>query len=172
MTYNIENFETSAGLATQTEVQTQDRFTTADKAIIYYDLRNPNGTIQAQSIPNGDYANLPYSILFRSKIIVTGNDFSELMAGNIFPIDILLAARQDIRLKKRIKVLLYVDCFSEQIGEFYLDNEDFSKASFIYLDPDLKDLFKYEGKISDNTYTGFYSSKSGLQEIAPCKGFK
>ena len=170
MTYNIENFQTNSGLATQVEVQTQDRFTTADKAIVYYDLRNPDGTTQANSIPRGNFITLPYSILFRSKITVTGNDFSELMAGNIFPIDILLAARQDIRLKRRIKVLLYIDCFSEQIGEFYLDNEDFSKASFIYLYPDLKELFEYEGKISDNTYTGYYSPKSGLQEIRPCKG--
>lgn len=167
MTYNIQFLETNAGTATQTEVQTQDRFTTADKAIVYYDLRNPDGTTQANSIPSGNFITLPYSILFRSKIVVTGATFEELMAGVILPIDILLIERPDIRLRKRA-VFIFDDCFGKEIGEFYLDNDDFSKAAFIYVDADLKQPIKYEGKISDNTYVGFYSPKRGLQEISPC----
>jgi hypothetical protein len=169
MTYNIQFLETNAGTATQTEVQTQDRFTTADKAIIYYDLRNIESTTQADSIPSGNFITLPYAILFRSKIVVTGATFEELMAGVILPIDILLIERPDIRLRKRA-VFIFNDCFGKEIGEFYLDNDDFSKAAFIYVDEDLKQPIEYEGKISDNTYVGFYSPKSGLQEISPCKG--
>jgi hypothetical protein len=171
MTYNIQFLETNAGTATQVEVQTQDRFTTADKAIIYYDLRNIESTTQADSIPSGNFITLPYAILFRSKIVVTGATVEGLMAGTILPIDILLTERPDIRLRKRT-VLLLNDCFGTEIGEFYLDNEDFSKTAFIYVDADLKQRIKYEGKISDNTNVGYYSPKSGLREINPCKGFK
>lgn len=167
MTYQINSLETAGGIATETEVQIQDRFTTGDQMIIYYDLRDPQGTTQVRGVPSNDYVTLPYSILSHHRILVVGGAFSELSAGNILPIDILLAKRPDIRLKKRT-VLLFDDCFGKELGEFYLDNEDFSKASNIYIDEGLKEPIKYDGKISDNNYVGIYSSKSGLQEIVPC----
>ena len=169
MTYQINSLETAGGIATETEVQIQDRFTTGDQMIIYYDLRDPQGTTQVRGVPSNDYVTLPYSILSHGKITVTGSDFSELTAGNILPIDVVLLARPDIVIKRKIKTLLFDDCFGREIGEFYLDNDDLSRTSYIYLDPDLKQPLDYQGTVSDNMYIGAYSPKSGLQKIAPCK---
>jgi hypothetical protein len=168
MIYDINPYETNQGFAIQLLVELQENFTTSDRAMIYYHLRNSDNITLAFDIPANAYRELPYSILLQEKLIITGAAFQELMSGAKTALDIVLKRRPDIVLRKR-SVLLYDDCFGGEIGEFYLDNEDFSKASFIYADPDLTEIFKYEGKISDNAYVGFYSSKSGLQDINPCK---
>jgi hypothetical protein len=168
MIYDINPYETSQGFAIQLLVELQENFTTADRAMVYYHLRNSDNITVAFDIPANAYRQLPYSILRQEKLIITGFAFQELMSGAKTALDIVLKRRPDIVLRKR-SVLLYDDCFGGEIGEFYLDNEDFSKASFIYADPDLTELFKYEGKISNNSYVGSYSPKSGLQEINPCK---
>jgi hypothetical protein len=168
MIYDINPYETNQGFAIQLLVELQENFTTSDRAMIYYHLRNSDNITLAFDIPANSYIELPYAILLQEKLIITGAAFQELMSGVKSALDIVLKKRPDIVLRKR-SVLLYDDCFGTLIGEFYLDNEDFSKASFIYADSDLKEPIMYDGRISDNTYIGSYYSKSGLQEIAPCK---
>lgn len=167
MNYQINALETNGDFATDVEVQIQDRFTTGDYTFVYYDLRNYTNTTQAFFIDNQSYVTLPYGILYKERFKVEGQDFADLSAGNKLPIDLVLAKRPDIRLKKR-STILFDDCFGKQIGEFYLDNDDFSKASGIYVDAELKQPLDYSGIVSDNNYSGSYSPKSGLQEIKPC----
>lgn len=75
----------------------------------------------------------------------------------------------DIYPCRRRRLILYDDCFGKELGEFYLDNEDFTKASYVYTDEDLKAPFEYEGNISNNEYVRYYSTKSGLKEVSICK---
>lgn len=167
MIYNIEPYEINEGIATELLVEFQESLTTSDRAMVYYHLRNLDGITLAFSSIENSQVELPYKILFQEKLIIKGFDFQDLMSGATSALDIVLIKRPDIRLRKR-SVLLYDDCFGGEIGEFYLDNEDFSKASNIYIDEGLKEPIKYDGKISDNNYVGVYSSKNGLQEIVPC----
>ena len=167
MIYNIDPYEVNDGIAIELLVELQESLTTSDRAMVYYHLRNLDGITLAFSSIENSQVELPYKILFQEKLIITGNKFQDLMSGAASPLDIVLAERPDIRLKKRT-VLLFDDCFGKELGEFYLDNEDFSKASNIYIDEGLKEPIKYDGKISDNNYVGVYSSKNGLQEIVPC----
>lgn len=66
-------------------------------------------------------------------------------------------------------LLLFDSCFGKELGEFFLDAEDFSKATYIYTDKDLKSIYEYEGTISDNTFSRFYSPKNGLEKPILCK---
>lgn len=75
----------------------------------------------------------------------------------------------DIYPCRRRGLILYADCFGKELGEFYLDNEDFAKASYVYTDEDLKAPFEYEGNISNNEYVRYYSTKDGLREAIFCK---
>lgn len=77
--------------------------------------------------------------------------------------------KPDIYPCRRRGLILYDDCFGKELGEFYLDNEDFAKASYVYTDEDLKAPFEYEGNISNNEYVRYYSTKSGLKEVLICK---
>jgi hypothetical protein len=168
MVYNIQYYETNGGYATQLLVELQENFTTSDRGIIYYHLRNLDNSTQVFNMSIGDYSNLPYNIIFQEKIILEGTALAEVLSGIKKPLDIVLKKRPDIVISKK-GFLLFDDCFGKELGEFYLDNEDFSKTSFIYTDEDLKKPIMYEGKISDNTSVGFYSPKSGLQELSLCK---
>lgn len=167
MIYDINPYETSQGFATQLLVELQENLTTSDRAMVYYHLRNSDNITVAFDIQANAYRELPYSILRQEKLIIKDLTFQELMSGAKSALDIVLKRRPDIVLRKR-SVLLYDDCFGKEIGEFYLDNDDFSKASGIYVDAELKQPLDYSGIVSDNNYSGSYSPKSGLQEIKPC----
>lgn len=167
MIYDIDPYETNQGFATQLLVELQENLTTSDRAMVYYHLRNLDNITVAFDIQANAYRELPYSILRQEKLIIKDLTFQELMSGAKSALDIVLKRRPDIVLRKR-SVLLYDDCFGAEIGEFYLDNDDFSKASGIYVDAELKQPLDYSGIVSDNNYSGSYSPKSGLQEIKPC----
>lgn len=75
MIKKIEAFQIPGrGTATETKIEVQSRFTTADKAVLYYDLRDPNGTTPAFDSRIGEFVILPYTILSRYKVILTGAD--------------------------------------------------------------------------------------------------
>lgn len=168
MIYSIESYDVNGDFATELLVEFQENLTTGDRAMVYYHLRNLNDQTTAFSMFQDRYVGLPYKILSQEKMIITGSEFQDLMAGSIFALDIVLSRRPDIRLRRR-SFLIFSDCFGKELGEVYLDNDDFAKASFLYTDPELSIIFEYEGTVSDNEYSGYYSPKSGLQEIKPCK---
>jgi len=90
--YTIEG----KGIATEAKVEVQSRFTTQNRAILYYDLRDPNGTTPAYDSRISQYVTLPYAILFRSKIILTGDDRASILADSTLASNIVFRDRTDI----------------------------------------------------------------------------
>jgi hypothetical protein len=84
------------GIATEAKVEVQSRFTTQNRAILYYDLRDPNGTTPAYDSRISQYVTLPYAILFRSKIILTGDDRAAAISDATLAKNIVFRDRTDI----------------------------------------------------------------------------
>lgn len=169
MIYNIESYSVNGGFATQLLVEFQENFTTADRAMVYYHLRNLDGITGAFFMPQSYSVELPYKILFQEKMIITGTLFQELMSGAKSALDIVLKKRPDIRFKKKKGLILLDDCFGKELGIFYLDAPSFMDSTFVYTDADLKQKFEYFGIISDNEYTREYNPKNGLVGLKPCE---
>lgn len=169
MIYNIESYSVNGDFATELLVEFQENLTTADRAMVYYHLRNLDGQTGAFFMPQSYSVELPYKILFQEKMIITGNKFQDLMSGAASPLDIVLAERPDIRLKRKKGLILLDDCFGNELGIFYLDTPAFMDSTFVYTDADLKQKFKYSGIISDNEYTREYNPKNGLVGLKPCE---
>jgi hypothetical protein len=97
MIQKIQTFEVQGrGTATESKIEVQSRFTTQNKAIIYYDLRDPNGTTPAFDSRNNTWVTLPYAILYRNKIIVTGADREAVVQDSKLALNILKRERSDI----------------------------------------------------------------------------
>jgi hypothetical protein len=169
MVYNIDSYYVNEDYATELLVEFQENFTTGDRAMVYYHLRNLNSVTGAYFMSQGYSVELPYKILFQEKMIVTGTDFQELTSGATTALDLVLKKRPDIRLKRKKGTILLDDCFGGELGVFYFDSIDFLDATFIYTDPDLKNKFEYDGIVSNNEYFSQYSSKYGLQGLKPCE---
>jgi hypothetical protein len=90
--YTIEG----KGIAREALVEIQSRFTTEDKAVIYYDLRDTTQTSTARRLSNGEILTLPYKILSYQKITVTGNDRASIGADATFASNIVFRERGDI----------------------------------------------------------------------------
>jgi hypothetical protein len=89
MIQKIQTFEVQGrGTATESKIEVQSRFTTQNRAIIYYDLRDPNGTTPAFDSRNNTWVTLPYAILYRNKIIVTGADRESVVQDSKLALDI------------------------------------------------------------------------------------
>ena len=84
------------GIATEAKVEVQSRFTTQNRAILYYDLRDPNGTTPAYDSRISQYVTLPYAILFRSKIVLTGDDRAAAISDVSLAVNIVFRERTDI----------------------------------------------------------------------------
>jgi hypothetical protein len=97
MIQKIQAFEVPGrGTAREAKVEVQSRFTTGDKAVIYYDLRDPNGTTSAFDLRVQSYVTLPYTILSRSKIVVTGDDRAAAVSDLNLASNIVFRERTDV----------------------------------------------------------------------------
>jgi len=84
------------GIATEAKVEVQSRFTTQDKAVLYYDLRDTNQTSQVTNIVSRTVQTLPYKILSYQKIILTGNDRAAAISDINLASNIVFRDRTDI----------------------------------------------------------------------------
>lgn len=108
MIQKIQAFEIPGkGTATESKIEVQSRFTTGDRAIIYYDLRDPRGTTPALDLSTQNYVTLPYAILSRSLIIATGEDLAAVVADSKFAVDIVFRKRKDITKESDRSTLKY-----------------------------------------------------------------
>lgn len=100
MIYKIQPFEIpNVGIATELKLEIQTRFTTPERAIIYYDLRDPNETDTAFDSRTKESITIPYKILFYNKIIVTGTDRELILNDKNEIVNIFKKERGDIILK-------------------------------------------------------------------------
>ena len=166
--YSIDTYYVNGDFTTELLVEFQENLTTGDRAMIYYQLRNLNGQTAAYFMSQNYYVELPYKVLFQQKMIITGSNFQNLMSGATSALDIVLAERPDIRLRRKKGVILLDACFGNELGVFYLDAPAFLDSTFIYTDDALTKKFEYFGIISDNEYFSEYNSKNGLQGLKPC----
>ena len=97
MKEKIQPYEIAGkGIATEALVEIQSRFTTQDKAVIYYDLRDTTQTSNVRVYTTGEILTLPYKILSYQKIIATGNDRTSIGADSTFASNIVFRDRTDI----------------------------------------------------------------------------
>lgn len=179
MIQKIQAFEIpNKGTATEVKVEVQERFTTQEKAIIYYDLRDPNGTTQALSLSTQEYVTLPYSILSYQKIIATGEDLNGILADSKFALNIFSRERSDITIIKGIKLALSTkepndSCVLYQentVQTFYLDTEGLEFATILSETEDMETLIGEECYVSDGKIIRYWNTK-GFDEkfIQYCK---
>ena len=84
------------GVATEALVEIQSRYTTQDKAVIYYDLRDKTQTSTVRRLSDGTILTLPYRVISYQKITVTGNDRTSIGADATFASNIVFSERGDI----------------------------------------------------------------------------
>jgi hypothetical protein len=169
MIQKIEAFQVPGrGTATESKIEVQSRFTTGDKAVIYYDLRDPDGTTPAFDLRIQDYITLPYAILSRSLIRVTGADRDAVVEDEKQAVEILKRERTDITVKAGgIKLVLSNDpskaCEvynNSEAHTYYLDAEDLRSATMLYETEDM--IVPIEGQyyVTDGVDVRFWNGKS------------
>ena len=84
------------GTATEAKVEVQSRYTTQDKAVIYYDLRDKSQTSSARVLATGAIVTLPYKVLSYQKIRVTGSDRAAAISDLSLASNIVFRERTDI----------------------------------------------------------------------------
>lgn len=84
------------GTATEAKIEVQTRFTTQDKAVLYYDLRDTTQTSQVTNIVDRSVQTLPYKIISYTKVRLTGNDRAAVLADSTFASNIVFRDRTDI----------------------------------------------------------------------------
>ena len=167
------------GTATEAKVEVQTRLTTQNRAILYYDLRDPNGTTPAYDTRINQHVTLPYAILFRSKIVLTGDDRAAILADSTFASNIVFRDRTDIikdtGTNTAIALIAAISfnsakeaCIFFSKGKtntFYIDNEDFSKATLIAEDEEMQTPAAAPIYISDGTIVRYWKGKSFDEEF-------
>lgn len=156
------------GTATESKIEVQSRFTTPERAIIYYDLRDPNGTTPAFDARIGEWITLPYAILSRSRIIITGEDLTAVLADSKEAINIFKRERTDVSIiAGGIKLALNNDpfkaCEGYSNGEtrtYYLDTEDLRSATILSETEDLRILVEGAYYVTDGTNIRYWTGKS------------
>jgi hypothetical protein len=168
MIQKIQAYEVvGRGTASQVKVQVQSRFTTQDRAIIYYDLRDPNQTMDIFGISTGEVRTLPYRILSYQKIIVTGEDLAAVVGDEKQAVEILKRKRSDITLISGIKLaltdgepnnacMLYRD---DIVQNLYLDTEDLESATRLSETEDMKSPVEGQYYVSDGKIIRFWNGK-------------
>jgi hypothetical protein len=168
MIQKIQAFEVpNRGTATQAKVEVQERFTTGDKAVIYYDLRNPNETTSAYDLRIQDYVTLPYTILSRTKIVVTGDDRAAAISDVKLASNIVFRERTDITAIRGIKLALTNRdpndaCMMYQednVQTLYLDTEDLTSATALSETEDMRALIEGAYYVSDGTSIRYWNGK-------------
>ena len=156
------------GTATETKIEIQTRFTTADKTVMYYDLRDPNGTTPAFDLTTNQFVTLPYAILSRYKIILTGDDRNAVVGDEKQAVEILKRERTDITIKAGGIKLALSDNPDEVCGmyingdvkTYYLDTEDLMSASLLSETEDMKSIVEKEYYVTDGKNIRFWAGKS------------
>ena len=170
MIQKIQPFEIqNRGTATESKIEVQSRFNTQDRAIIYYDLRDPNGTEPAFDSRTNEWVTLPYRILSYKKIIVTGADRELVIQDSKFALDIFKRERSDISVivSGGIKFALserdpYEACFmytKDEVQNLFIDTKDFSTASIISTDDAFKEPLRGFYYISDGNIIRYWNGK-------------
>ena len=169
MIQKIQAFEIQGrGTATESKIEVQSRYTTQNKAVIYYDLRDPNGTTPAFDSRDNTWVTLPYRILSYKRIIVTGADREAVVQDSKLALNILKRERSDISVIEGIKFALserdpYEACFmynEDKVQNLFIDNEDFSKASLISTNDTFTELLKGFYYISNGTIMRYWNGKN------------
>jgi hypothetical protein len=168
------------GTATEAKVEVQSRFTTPDKAVIYYDLRDPNLTDPAFDSRTNEWVTLPYKILSYKKIIVTGADRNNAVSDTNLASNIVFRDRADLvkddGIIKGSTLLIAAVSYNDfkeaciffskgKTRTFYIDNADFSQATLITGDEDLKTPVKETIYISDGSLVRYWRGKSFDKEF-------
>jgi hypothetical protein len=168
MIQKIQAFEIPGkGTATESKIEVQSRFTTGDKAVIYYDLRDPNGTTPAFDSRIQDYVTLPYAILSRSLIRVTGEDREAVVGDEKQAVVIFKRERADVSVISGIKLALSDNpdeiCGMYTNGDvknYYLDTEDLMSASLLSETEDMKSIVEKEYYVTDGKNIRYWTGKS------------
>jgi hypothetical protein len=168
MIQKIQPFEVpNRGTATETKIEVQSRFTTGDKAVIYYDLRDPNGTTPAFDSRTNQFVTLPYAILSRSLIRVTGEDRDTVVGDEKQAVNIFKRERGDVSVISGIKLALsdspdkvcgmYIN---GDVKTYYLDTEDLMSASLLSETEDMKSIVEKEYYVTDGKNIRYWTGKS------------
>lgn len=168
MIKKIQAFEIpDRGIATESKIEVQSRFTTGDKAVIYYDLRDPNGTTQAFDLRIQDYVTLPYAILSRNKIIATGDDLTAIVNDATFAVEIFKRERSDVSVISGAQLSLSRDpgeaCSMYSGGttrNYYLDTLDLPSASILAETEDLQSLVEGAYYVTDGVNVRYWDGRS------------
>lgn len=171
MIQKIQAFEIQGrGTATESKIEVQSRYTTQNKAVIYYDLRDPNGTTPAFDSRTNTWVTLPYRILSYKRIIVTGADREAVVQDSKLALDIFKRERTDISVivSGGIKFALsegdpYEACFrytKNEVQNLFIDTEDFSIASIISTDDAFKEPLKGFYYISNGEIVRYWDGKN------------
>ena len=167
------------GTASEALFEIQSRFTTQDKAVIYYDLRDTTQTSTMRRLSDGVILTRPYKILSYQKIIVTGDDRAAILADSTFASNIVFRDRTDIikdtGTNTAIALIAAISfnsakeaCIFFSKGKtktFYIDNEDFSKATLIAEDEEMNTPAEAPIYISDGTIVRYWKGKSFDEEF-------
>lgn len=166
------------GIATESKVEVQSRFTNQNRAIIYYDLRDPNGTTPVLDLSTNQYVTLPYRILFYNKIIVTGEDKDLITQDEKQAIEIFKRERTDIKIiAGGIKLAISDDpkkaCEIFNFGEiqtYYLDTDDLTTATILSETEDMKLLVIGGYYVTDGKTVRYWDGKSfDFKFLETCK---
>ena len=168
MKEKIQPYEVQGvGIATEALVEIQSRYTTQDKAVIYYDLRDKTQTMDVRVYATGEIVTLPYKIISYQKITVTGDDRASIGADAAFASDIVFRERTDLSVIRGINLSVSTDpgvaCnmyMEGAVKAYYLDTEDLSSANIISTTVDMQSPLKEAGFVTDGTNIRYWKGKS------------
>lgn len=159
------------GVATEALIEIQSRYTTQDRAVIYYDLRDKTQTMDVRVYATGEIITLPYKIISYQKITVSGNDRAEIGADAAFASNILFRERTDV-IKFATSTAITVGispgdpkeaCMGLLKGKtkvFYIDNADFSLATLLAEDEGMTMGVKNAVYIAGDSIIRYWDGKS------------
>lgn len=167
------------GIATEAKIEVQSRLTTQNRAILYYDLRDPNGTTQAYDSRINQIVTLPYAILFRSKVVLTGDDRAAAISDATLAKNIVFRDRTDIikdtGTNTAITLIAGISYSSaeeaclffakKKTNTFYIDNEDFALATLITEDGEMQTPLADDAYISNGQIVRYWFKGSFDQEF-------
>jgi hypothetical protein len=177
MKEKIQPYEIAGkGIATEALVEIQSRFTTQDKAVIYYDLRDETQTSTVRRLSDGAILTLPYKILSYQKITVTGDDRAAIGADATFASNILFRERPDVVKKSSSTAITVGISFSDgkeacmnlvkgKTKVVYIDNEDFSLATLLAENESMQERVKDVIYIAGDSIIRYWKGESFDQEF-------
>lgn len=168
MIQKIQAFEIPGkGTATEAKLEVQSRFTTQDRAVLYYDLRDTTQTSIVTNVVDRSVQTLPYKIISYSKIRLTGEDRNAVVGDGRQAVVIFKRERTDVSVISGIKLTLSRDpneacsMYAENnVGTYYLDTEDLRSATILSETEDLRILVEGAYYVTDGTNVRYWTGKS------------